>query len=586
MRFPWQRDPDAATEEPVAGDNEADTEDINAVQLTLSSTLAAEEATAAVEATKEPAAGEGAAGGGASEVAEARDSAESEIKVELEAEVGEEEAAAAAAAAASAAVAAPAAVAAAAEAPPPAAVELETHAGEASADVAEEEEELRRLDEEREAEEAALRSSFEDRRRSLESEAPVGMAGDEEWAATGDDAEPTMEDLVAAGVIKNLDTGEVFCESSSVRNLDTGEIMSVDHLAEVYALAPENAFDWCERHHHPPAHPLADSGPRATVGRARTLGSADVAAAPRATIARGISLGLFGGGGGGGGGASKPNRRASRVDPSDKDLAKATGGEEVHVTSASQLSALDEHDGLRLCERVAVGVRDLRNLSEEARGRGSFDTMAHCHGEMLEGCSVIIDLAVYEADQACFEVVEGLLYETMEAITISLGMRHPTTLRLLAKLSQFLHLRGRSAEAEEIYLTLALADTKTAAPATATNEADAAPAAASDRPKSALERARAAGKLSANLNAGRRASQPSIAEERPAEGAGAQVDVAVEGSAMPEVAAQEAAAAAQGAVEEAGAQVDVAGEELPMPEVVAQEAAEGAEVAETTAGVA
>ena len=38
----------------------------------------------------------------------------------------------------------------------------------------------------------------------------------------------------------------------------------------------------------------------------------------------------------------------------------------------------------------------------------------------------------------------------------ALGMRHPTTLRVLAKLSQLLHARGRSDEAEEIYLTLAL----------------------------------------------------------------------------------------------------------------------------------
>ena len=59
-----------------------------------------------------------------------------------------------------------------------------------------------------------------------------------------------MEELIAAGVIKNLDTGEIFSETTSVRNLDTGEIMSLEHLAKVYAGAPENAFDWCERRHY------------------------------------------------------------------------------------------------------------------------------------------------------------------------------------------------------------------------------------------------------------------------------------------------------------------------------------------------
>ena len=38
--------------------------------------------------------------------------------------------------------------------------------------------------------------------------------------------------------------------------------------------------------------------------------------------------------------------------------------------------------------------------------------------------------------QVCFEIVEFLLYETLEELTEALGMRHPTTLRVLAKLSQ------------------------------------------------------------------------------------------------------------------------------------------------------
>ena len=42
-------------------------------------------------------------------------------------------------------------------------------------------------------------------------------------------------------------------------------------------------------------------------------------------------------------------------------------------------------------------------------------------------------------------------------------MRHPTTLRVLAKLSQLLHARGRPDEAEEIYLALALSDQPSAA---------------------------------------------------------------------------------------------------------------------------
>ena len=32
--------------------------------------------------------------------------------------------------------------------------------------------------------------------------------------------------------------------------------------------------------------------------------------------------------------------------------------------------------------------------------------MAQAHAELLEGCSVIIDLAVYEGDAVCFEIVQ------------------------------------------------------------------------------------------------------------------------------------------------------------------------------------
>ena len=124
--------------------------------------------------------------------------------------------------------------------------------------------ELRGLDEDREAAEAVLRTEFAARRTSLEGEAKAAGAGGEGEAgagevATGDEVEtmmeepsssleePSLEDLIALGIIKNLDTGEVFSGPMSVRNLDTGEIMSVEQLASCYAGAPLNP--------HPHPHP-------------------------------------------------------------------------------------------------------------------------------------------------------------------------------------------------------------------------------------------------------------------------------------------------------------------------------------------
>ena len=208
--------------------------DVHVVELSLGSMLAADEATAEAsrtrsrlepgEATEEAAdvgveggsamagreepaarAGKGTSGGGAGGVVEAGAGAQGEV--EVQADVGE------------GAVAAAAMTATAAdnqEAAEAAGLEMEA-AGAAAA--AAEEAELRRLDADREAAEAALRTSFAERRRSLEGEARAGRAGVEHDAATGDEAEPTMEDLIALGVIKNLDTGEVFSETSSVRYL-------------------------------------------------------------------------------------------------------------------------------------------------------------------------------------------------------------------------------------------------------------------------------------------------------------------------------------------------------------------------------
>ena len=80
-------------------------------------------------------------------------------------------------------------------------------------------------------------------------------------------------------------------------------------------------------------------------------------------------------------------------------------------------------------------------------------------------------------------------------------MRHPTTLRVLAKLSQLLHARGRPDEAEEIYLALALSDQPSAASPPSGSEAS--------PPRSALERARAT-----NLSkAAERAAQAKPAKE-------------------------------------------------------------------------
>ena len=87
---------------------------------------------------------------------------------------------------------------------------------------------------------------------------------------------------------------------------------------------------------------------------------------------------------------------------------------------------------------------------------GAVDAMAQCHSEVVEGLGVLIDLALHEGHAACFEVAEALLYETLEAECALLGPRDPMTLRVLAKLAQLLHAMGRAAEAEEVYLSLAL----------------------------------------------------------------------------------------------------------------------------------
>ena len=211
LRMPWS--PRKADED--AGDiGGVEVEEVEEVEVSLG--LAVEGAPAAeggsAVAEREEPVGEGGEGAGAGEIGEAGTSVEAASEAGAGTAEGEGEAGAAAAM----------------------------------------EAELRGLDEDREAAEAALRTSFAVRRTSLEGEAKAGGAGlagraggerEEAGAgevATGGEAEPTMEEpsleeLIALGIIKNLDTGEVFSETTSVRNLDTGEIMSVEQLASVYA---------------------------------------------------------------------------------------------------------------------------------------------------------------------------------------------------------------------------------------------------------------------------------------------------------------------------------------------------------------
>ena len=82
---------------------------------------------------------------------------------------------------------------------------------------------------------------------------------------------------------------------------------------------------------------------------------------PKASVSRGLSLGPFGAGpfggrrGGGGG----------RVQPSDRDrgVAEARAGEEARGRGVVDYPAPTlESDGIKLCKRVAGGVRDLRDL--------------------------------------------------------------------------------------------------------------------------------------------------------------------------------------------------------------------------------
>ena len=254
---------------------------------------------------------------------------------------------------------------------------------------------------------------------SADADEPAAADAGASSAAAEADAE-SAEGEEPDKVIRNLDTGEIFAERESIRNLDTGEIMSVDELERQYTGAPENAFDWVQRRARSRGRTSVDASDVASAS------ASEAAAAAQKPAKRLWPLPLSKGGerrkdgerskdGDDRGGPASPSaggllRSASRswlssrpkTAPTDAPTAQQQRDREAAAAATQvimpmfDLEAAELEESAALCARVADGCRELADLAAEAHASGAVRAADSCHAELLEGCTVLVELAVHE----------------------------------------------------------------------------------------------------------------------------------------------------------------------------------------------